>query len=128
MTGEPIEIDGLTFYKTWKKGIGGFLLEIGLEDSLDGQFKYFPIEQMKWTPHRNLQRRKSKPNLTSYGAKRIKKGQSHLVQAFGETKSVNAWANDSRCVVSDKVLKKRLDNKWKPEVAIVTPRNQVPLK
>lgn len=80
-----------------------------------------------WLPYKNLTRRKTKPVLTSYGHKRLRKNQTHLVEAFGEEKSVNAWANDSRCVVSDKVLKKRLDNKWKPEVAIVSPRNQVPL-
>jgi hypothetical protein len=126
MTGEPIEIDGLTFWKTWKRNNNKVLLELGLSDSIDGQFKYYPLDQMRWTSHKNLTRRKTKPILTSYGHKRLRINKTHLVRAFDDEKSVNAWADDSRCVVSDKVLKKRLDNKWKPEVAIVTPRNQKP--
>lgn len=127
MVGEPIVIDGLTFWKKWHRNNDKVLLELGLSDSYDGQFKYYPLDQMRWTSHKNLTRRKTKPILTSYGRKRLRKNQSHLVKAFGESKSVNAWANDSRCVVSDKALKKRLENKWKPEVAIVTPRNQKPV-
>jgi hypothetical protein len=126
MIGEPIEIDGLEFKKQWHKGNGGFLLQLGLNDSFDGQFKYYPLDQMRWTSHKNLSRRKTTPILTSYGRNRLANNQTHHVKAFGEEKSVNAWANDSRCVVSDKVLKKRLDNKWKPELAITTPRNQQP--
>jgi hypothetical protein len=124
MTGEPIEIDGLTFWKTWKRNNNKVLLELGLSDSIDGQFQYYALDQMTWTSHKNLNRRKTKPILTSYGKKRLRQHQTRLVKAFGETKSVNAWANDSRCVVSDKVIKHRLDNKWKPELAIITPRNQ----
>jgi len=124
MTGEPIEIDGLTFWKKWHRNNNKVLLELGLSDSIDGQFQYYPLDQMTWTSHKNLNRRKTKPILTSYGRKRLRNNQTRLVKAFGEEKSVNAWANDSRCVVSDKVLKHRLDNKWKPENAIITPRNQ----
>jgi len=124
MTGEPIEIDGLTFWKTWKRNNNKVLLELGLSDSIDGQFQYYPLDQMTWTSHKNLNRRKTKLIVTSYGKKRLRNNQTRLVKAFGEEKSVNAWANDSRCVVSDKVLKHRLDNKWKPENAIITPRNQ----
>jgi len=124
MMGEPIEIDGLTFWKKWHRNNNKVLLELGLSDSIDGQFQYYPLDQMTWTSHKNLNRRKNKPILTSYGAKRILSNQTLRVKAFGEEKSVNAWANDSRCVVSDKVIKHRLDNKWKPELAIITPRNQ----
>ena len=124
MTGEPIEIDGLEFKKQWYKGNGGVLLQLGLDDSVDGQFQYYPVDQMRWTSHKNLTRRKTRPIVTSYGKKRLQQNQTRLVKAFGETKSVNAWANDSRCVVSDKAIKHRLENKWKPELAIITPRNQ----
>lgn len=126
MTGDPIEIDGLEFKKQWHRNNDKVLLQLGLDDSVDGQFQYYPVKQMTWTSHKNLTRRKTKPILTAYGVKRILRNQTRRVKAFGEEKSVNAWANDSRCVVSDKVLKKRLDNKWKSETAITTPRNQKP--
>ena len=126
MTGDPIVIDGLTFWKKWKQNNRKFLLELGIDDNVDGQFTFYPLEQLTWTSHKNLSRRKTKPVLTSYGRKQLARNQTNQVRAFGEVKSVSAWANDSRCVVSDKVLKNRLGNKWKAEAAITTPRNQKP--
>lgn len=126
MTGDPIVIDGLTFWKKWKQNNRKFLLELGIDDNVDGQFAFYPLEQLTWTSHKNLSRRKTKPVLTSYGRKQLARNQTNQVRAFGEVKSVSAWANDSRCVVSDKVLKNRLGKKWKAEAAITIPRNQKP--
>lgn len=128
MTGDPIVIDGLTFWKKWKQNNRKFLLELGIDDNVDGQFTFYPLEQLTWTSHKNLSRRKTKPVLTSYGRKQLARNQTNQVRAFGEVKSVSAWANDSRCVVSDKVLKNRLGKKWKAEAAITIPRNQKPIE
>lgn len=43
------------------------------------------------------------------------------VTAFGETKCVAEWAEDSRCKASLKVLYQRLGRSWPPEKAIATP-------
>jgi hypothetical protein len=42
------------------------------------------------------------------------------ITAFGETKCLQAWAEDERCVVSIHTLNKRLDDGWRPETAITT--------
>ena len=41
--------------------------------------------------------------------------------AWAETKSVNAWSTDRRALVSDKIIKRRIDAGWIPEAAISTP-------
>ena len=47
---------------------------------------------------------------------------SHLVTAFGETKSMMAWAKDERCSVSYTTLRGRLNEYgWTPERAITAP-------
>jgi hypothetical protein len=44
------------------------------------------------------------------------------IEAFGETKSAQAWAADPRCVVSRPALWARVDRYgWKPEDALTTP-------
>jgi hypothetical protein len=44
------------------------------------------------------------------------------LEAFGETKTVAAWAEDSRCAVSKRVFEKRIYALgWTPELAIATP-------
>lgn len=45
---------------------------------------------------------------------------ARLVTAFGETKSVNAWAHDPRCAVGHLALSARLDGGMPPEEAITT--------
>lgn len=42
--------------------------------------------------------------------------------AFGETKLVVEWAEDSRCLVGLSVVRKRLRDGWNPEDAICQPR------
>ena len=52
-----------------------------------------------------------------------------LITAFGESKSVYAWARDPRCVVSVNTLKARLADGWTLEAALSTPprrRGQTP--
>jgi len=54
---------------------------------------------------------------------------NHRITAFGETKSLFEWLDDSRCVVSCKVLRRRLFGRsdwkhmtiWTPEDALTTP-------
>lgn len=46
----------------------------------------------------------------------------HLVEAFGETKGVKAWARDPRCRVTFRTLSGRLNRSgWRAERAITTP-------
>ena len=47
--------------------------------------------------------------------------QARLVTAFGETKSVIEWTEDSRCQVGYKALIKRLNTNVNPEIAISKP-------
>lgn len=42
------------------------------------------------------------------------------ITAFGETKGLNAWVNDARCMVSVNTLLHRLENGYPPEVALKT--------
>ena len=44
------------------------------------------------------------------------------VEAFGESKSINEWARDPRCVVKKTRLAVRLDSGMQPEEAITRPR------
>jgi hypothetical protein len=46
------------------------------------------------------------------------------VTAFGETKTINQWAEDQRCVVNRHILYKRLFRKWPPERAITKTQRQ----
>jgi len=47
--------------------------------------------------------------------------QLRLVTAFGETKHLQAWSRDPRCVVKALSLRQRIELGWTPEEAIVTP-------
>jgi hypothetical protein len=58
--------------------------------------------------------------------KHWKGGQITRITAWGEAKSWNAWANDPRGVVSDKIIKRRIDAGWNPEAAISTPAGMKP--
>ena len=50
------------------------------------------------------------------------KRNNHVLAAFGETKSMAAWADDPRCKVSYYALRNRIyRNGWEPEEAITTP-------
>ncbi|MFA6433043.1 MAG: hypothetical protein WCV82_04530, partial [Candidatus Paceibacterota bacterium] len=47
-----------------------------------------------------------------------------LKAAFGEMKTLKAWAEDARCIVSFQTLRSRLSNyKWSLEKALTTPRS-----
>lgn len=52
---------------------------------------------------------------------RRNKSSNHNVEIFGETKCLQAWAEDSRCVVKATVLVKRLKRGWEAERAISVP-------
>ena len=46
---------------------------------------------------------------------------NHLLNIFGETKCVAAWADDERCEVTEHTLRSRLSNGWNPTKALTTP-------
>lgn len=57
--------------------------------------------------------------------RRSRKGKRpKLITAWGETKSANAWARDTRATVSDKVISRRIAAGWKEEDAISTARGK----
>ena len=120
--GDPVFVAGVEFSKTWQKNLDRmrFLYALELRDIEDSGYYYYPIEQIVWTSHKNLSRRKTVPKLTSYGKNHWKNGQITRVTAWGELKSTNAWAKDSRALVSDKIIKRRIDAGWSPEAAIST--------
>jgi hypothetical protein len=121
--GDPVFVPGKEFIKTWQKNLDRmrFLYSLEFRDIEDSGCFYYPIEQIVWTSHKNLSRRKTVPNLTTYGMKHLRNGQITRITAWGERKSANAWANDPRGVVSDKIIKRRIDAGWSPEVSISTP-------
>jgi hypothetical protein len=121
--GDPVFVPDIEFTKRWQKNLERMRFLFSLEiRAIEGSgCYYYPIGQIVWTSHKNLSRRKSKPNLTSYGEKHWKSGQINRITAWGEAKSANAWANDSRALVTDKVIKRRIDAGWSPEAAISTP-------
>jgi hypothetical protein len=80
--------------------------EDGLEiDRIDNDGPYSP-ENCRWTTHSENIR-----NSTVVRA----------VTAFGETKSIAEWAEDSRCAVRYGTLVGRLAKGWSPEDAIALP-------
>jgi len=47
---------------------------------------------------------------------------SQWVTAFGDTKTIAQWSEDSRCVVAQRTLGRRIKKfGWRPELAITTP-------
>ena len=128
LVGEPVFVAGVEFAKTWQKNLDRmrFLYALELRDIEGSGYYYYPIDQIVWTSHKNLSRRKTVPNLTTYGMKHWMSGQITRITAWGEVKSANAWANDDRAKVSDKIIKRRIDAGWKPEDAISTPPGMKP--
>ena len=131
--GDPIYMDGLTFQKTWqlnrKWKVSFPTLDIQC-DSLQG-FYYYPLDQMQWTSHKELAKRKTPANLTSYGTKHFKDTykaptQVKRITAWNEIKTANAWSKDARAKVSDKIITQRISKGWTAEDAISTPANVKP--
>ncbi|OKJ72214.1 hypothetical protein [Streptomyces sp. CB02460] len=48
------------------------------------------------------------------------------IVAFGESKSLSAWANDPRCQVKKEALRTRLALGWDPEEAVSKPKHELP--
>jgi len=122
MVGKAILLDGLEFAKRWRKGDGGYLLQLGINANDERGIFYYPLSQLVWTPHRNLLRRKTNPHLTSYGHERLNTLRHSLIHAWGERKSASAWSRDARALVSDKTITARINDGWEAEAAIATPR------
>lgn len=124
MIGEPVKLDGLEFTKSWHKGNGGFLLQLGINANDDHGIFYYPLSQLVWTHHRNLLRRKSNPHLTSYGYKQLNSLRHSYIYAWGEVKSASAWSKDARAMVSDKTITARINSGWEAEAAITIPKSK----
>jgi hypothetical protein len=123
MVGDPVRLDGLEFSKRWHKGDGGYLLQLGFNFNESAGLSYYPLTQLAWSSHRNLLRRKTRPNLTSYGHLRLTGLKRSYICAFGERKSASAWSRDKRARVSDKTITSRINDGWDAEAAISTPRS-----
>lgn len=46
-----------------------------------------------------------------------------LINAFGQTKSLNEWANDPRCTVAAQIIVRRINGGWDSEQAITAGLN-----
>jgi hypothetical protein len=121
--GSPVFVPGMDFLKTYQKNLERmrFLCSLKIRHIEGSGCWYYPIEQIVWTSHKNLSRRKTMPNLTTHGIQHWKSGLITKIKAWGEMKSVNAWSTDRRALVSDKIIKRRIDVGWTPEAAISTP-------
>ena len=122
MLGSPVLVDNVEFTKRWQKRYDKYLLQLSISYNETARLVYYPLNQLVWTPHRSLLRRKSKPILTTYGHQRLNEIRHSKIFAWGEMKSASAWSRDTRARVSDKTIKARINNGWKPEAAISTPR------
>lgn len=58
----------------------------------------------------------------SYSQQARNTRRSRFLSAFGETKTIPEWAEDSRCVVSYSNLRGRLDRGWDCLAALTTPK------
>ena len=118
--GDPVFVPGTEFVKTWQKNLDRmrFIYSLELRGIEDSGCWYYPIEQIVWTSHKNLSRRKTVPHLTTYGMKHWKNGQINRITAWNETKTANAWSKDARAGVSDKIITRRISKGWTPEDAI----------
>ena len=93
----------LDTFRVWAREAGW---ERGLEiDRVDNSKGYEP-ENCRWATRTVNQRNTRK---------------SVLLTAFGETKTVAAWLEDSRCLVHWRTLYRRVEQGWPGEVALTKP-------
>lgn len=109
---------GVEFYKEWMDSYEKFrdyILENGYKPWL--QVDRYPDVDGNYEPG-NIRFVSSKINNRN-------RRNTPFVTAFGETKCLSEWAEDSRCKVGYKTLRDRLHGKkkvvWNPEKAISTP-------
>lgn len=103
-------IDDFAAFREWSMS-SGFRPELEL-DRKDNDGPYSP-GNCRWVmPVENARNRST----------------SRMLSAFGETKPVAAWAEDSRCSVSADTLHKRLSYGWSHEEAISLPANTKRIK
>lgn len=70
--------------------------------------------RMGWNPEEAI----TKP--AKFGSSRAR--ETRVFAAFGESKSIVAWAEDSRCVVEQSVLRARVDRGDNVELSLTTPK------
>lgn len=100
-------------YKPWRKNFVSFLnwamsngYKKGLQiDRIDNEKGYSPYNCRFVTVKVNSRNRRT----------------NHYIQAFGETKTVTEWSEDSRCKVGTITFRRRLQEGWPPERALRTP-------
>lgn len=128
MLGLPTFVPGAAYNKHWQKNYESnvFLLSIQLYGVESGGVWYFPLDQLVWTSHKNLSRRKATPKLTNYGFAHWMGMKVTSITAWGESKSANAWSHDPRSNVSDKTITQRINLGWAAEDAITIPGKQKP--
>jgi hypothetical protein len=104
---------GIKVCEAWLSSFANFFADMGAPlpgqsiDRIDNSVGYFR-ENCRWTD--------------SFTQARNKRNNAY-VTAFGETKSLSAWAEDDRCVVKLSALTKRIRCMgWDAERAIITPR------
>jgi len=112
----------------WRNGVVDRAREHEVVYSADENDWITDFEDYKWVRQDTLARRSAPPNLTPYGKRRLdNRREPRVLKAFGESKSVAAWAGDARSSVSDKAIKRRKKLGWSNEDAISLPRGTKPL-
>lgn len=103
---------GITICDRWIESFENFLEDMGERpstrhsiDRIDNDGNYEP-GNCRWATAKQQQRNKR---------------DNRLVTAFGETKTLCEWCDDSRCSIERDTLSWRLRNGWEPEVAISKP-------
>jgi hypothetical protein len=105
---------GITVCSSWRSDYAAFRdwslandYQDGLTiDRIDNSLGYTPANS-RWSSYKEQSRNQQR---------------AVVLTAFGETKSLTAWAEDPRCMVTHDTLYKRTQGyRWEPESAITTP-------
>ena len=102
---------GITVCERWRDSFENFLSDMGLRpdgcslDRIDNGGNYEP-DNCRWATAIEQQRNKDN---------------NHHLTAFGETKPLVAWPEDSRCEANLTALVKRIQAGWPEEQAITQP-------
>lgn len=77
--------------------------------------------KMGWSPEEAMSLPPNKRRPRPAGLRQKPRGNEHYLTMFGETKIVQAWAEDPRCRVCGATFRQRLFTGWSPEKALTTP-------
>jgi hypothetical protein len=103
---------GIQVCDLWKDSFETFLMQMGPRPSV-----YHSLERL------DVNGNYEAGNVTwaTVAEQSVNKRSTVRITIEGETKAVSEWAEDPRCVVTAKVVYKRIERGWDPVKAVLTP-------